>query len=116
MARGAAPGERRGGRIKGVPNKSTLARSAEIADEAKRKGKPLAVEVMEDGMHRFIALAAQYQVGGPQPNIKQFEHYYEKALKLADKLAPYQTPKLQSTTLVGDRDKPITHTLNIHFV
>lgn len=116
MARGAKPGERRGGRIKGVPNKTTLARAVEIATEKKAQGKPLAVEAMQDGMYRYIALSAPFQKGGPQENIDQFQHFFDKAMKLADKIANYETPKLQSTTLVGDKDKPISHTLNIRFV
>lgn len=102
MPRGSAPGERRGGRIKGVPNKSTLARAAEIASVAKKIGLPLAIQHIEDGMHRYVSLAAQFQKGGPQENIKEFEHYFDKAMKLAIQLANYQSPKLQSTTISVD--------------
>jgi hypothetical protein len=117
MARGGSkPGERRGGRKKGVPNKTVLARAAIISERAKAENKPLAVQAMTDGFHRYIALAAPFQKGGPQENIKEFEHFFDKAMDLAKYVAPYESAKLQSTTLIGDRDKPITHTLNVKFV
>ena len=113
---GSKPGERRGGRKKGSPNKTNLARAAAIKEEAKQTGLPLAVEALRDGFRRYIALAAPYQKGGPNENDKEFQHYFDKAMKLADRVAPYETPRLQATTLIGDRDKPITHDINVYFV
>ena len=101
---GSKPGERRGGRKKGSPNKTNLARAAAIKEEAKQTGLPLAVEALRDGFRRYIALAAPYQKGGPNENDKEFQHYFDKAMKLADRVAPYETPRLQATTLIGDRD------------
>ena len=116
MPRGAKPGERRGGRQKGVPNKATLARASAIAEQKQKAGQKLGVEVMSEAMMHFRALAAKYQVGGPAPNEKLFVKYLSQAASIAADVAPYESSKLQSTTLRGDKDQPITHTLNVHFV
>lgn len=114
--KGSPPGVRQGGRQKGTPNKTTLARAEAIRNDRTNSGLPLAVDAMRDGMHRYIALSAPFQKGAATQDIKQFEHFFDKAMKLADKVAPYESPTLQSTTLVGDKDKPVTATLNVHFV
>lgn len=127
--RGSAPGEHRGGRKKGVPNKSSLSRSAEIAEEHRKANLPLAVEILENSMLKALKLAQQFE---PQPNIFKpvldkdgkpvldadgkprmaeieigneplYGKYLDKAILAAGKLAPYQTPTLQSTTHTVER-------------
>ena len=112
MPRGSAKGEHRGGRKKGAPNKATWQRSEQIADEHKRNQKPHAVEVLETGMMKYLGLATKHQDGEVKEkkdkegkvierttSIAKFERYFDKAMVYAEKLAPYQTPKLQSTAL-----------------
>ena len=119
---GSKPGERRGGRKKGVPNKAAIAKAAAIKEEARREGKPLSLEIQIDAMFRYRSLAAQFQPGAKDKDgnstadPKKYADYIEKMRKAAVDVTPYQTPKLQSTTLVGDRDKPITHQLTVKFV
>jgi hypothetical protein len=117
MARGgSAPGERRGGRRKGVPNKASLKREVEIAVRSRAAGQKLGKEVMAEAMMHFRALAAKYQVGTEQPDETKFERYLKLAAAIAADLSPYESPKLQSTIIAGDKDQPINHTLHVRFV
>lgn len=117
MARGGSkPGERRGGRKRGVPNKSSLAKAAIIKRAYKKAGTPLAIERLAKGVDRYATLAETFDTKGATPNAEMWEHFYDKSMDLAKHVAPYQSAKLQSTTLVGDRDKPITHTLLVKYV
>jgi hypothetical protein len=55
--RGANPGERRGGRVKGTPNKRTAAREAMAEQIARETGMPRAQ--VSDGLRRAAAAARQ---------------------------------------------------------
>jgi hypothetical protein len=80
MPRGSKPGERRGGRQKGTPNRSTVARIA-IADKAAAQGiTPL--EVMMSAMRSF------YENGD-----------MEKAVTVAASAAPYMHPRLSASSV-----------------
>lgn len=109
MPRGAAPGERRGGRGKGTRNKATLEReriAAEIAArtvaDARATGKKLAKDVLEEFMLLFAGMAASYQpwpVGlgkNPGENVGQFEKWARLACEQAAKLAPFQSPTFRA--------------------
>lgn len=110
--KGSAPGEHRGGRKAGTPNKSTLARSAEIAAEHRAANLPLAVEVLENTMLNALKMAVKFEPKvGKDADGKDiatgdeslYGKYLDKAIVAAGKLAPYQTPQLQSTTLNVER-------------
>src|SRR5262249_43413537 len=73
MGRGAKPGERRGGRLKGSRNKATIERALiaeRVANEAKMAGKKLAKEVLDQFMVLFAGMAAYYQPK-PVPGMQQ---------------------------------------------
>jgi hypothetical protein len=112
MARGSNPGERRGGRPKGGKNKATLERAViaeRIMNETQMTGRKLGKEVIEEFMNMFGGIAAAFQ---PQPaaqgqpltpqDMKRwgasadeplFEKYAKLALKAANDLADFQSPK-----------------------
>ena len=89
MGRGSKPGERRGGRRKGAPNKSAIEagllakRALELADKA----KPLAREVLAEFMliFRDLALANQRK--------RSFQIWARLAVDTAGKLIPFQSPR-----------------------
>lgn len=108
------------GRRKGSRNKVTLARAEAIRAEAKANDQKTGVEVMREVMNRYLGVAAKYQpmAEGGVPNPNHDEKKYLEALRIAgdfgDKLAPYETPRLQSTTLRNDvPDEPIQVKLTI---
>jgi hypothetical protein len=103
------------GRPKGSPNKlteerarqATLALGKPIAPTAK-----LAKEVLEEAMMHFRALAGKYQVklhpdDASKPKDQQrwvgdeakFERYMRLAGDMADRLAPYQSPRLAAVAV-----------------
>lgn len=108
MPRGAKPGERRGGRVKGVPNKATIEK-AKIAEltvvEARAVGKRLAKKLLEDFALRFAEIAAHYQPALPGAKPNQYENeekFYknaELAIDCAHKLAPYQSPTFRAVVV-----------------
>lgn len=99
MPRGSAPGERRGGRKKGVPNKTTLARSARIVEQRQAAGLKLGKDLMSEAANYFRGLADRYAPTGAQPNDEKFERYLYKAAMIAARVAPYESPTLQSITV-----------------
>ena len=118
--KGSAPGEHRGGRKAGTPNKSTLARAAEIAAEHRAANLPLAVEVLENAMLNALKMAVKFELKPGLVEVTDKEgnksmkesivgdevlygKYLDKTIIAAGKLAPYQTPQLQSTTLNVER-------------
>ena len=107
MPSGSKPGERRGGRGPGVPNKTSKAKSIAIAAQRQKAGRKLAVDVMSELMNHFVGMAAKYQPLGATPDEKKFTLYAKQAASIASDLAAYETPKLASTTLRGDEDSPI---------
>ncbi len=104
MPRGARPGERRGGRAKGTPNKATvekLAIAERVRNKSRRAGKKLAIAVLQELMSAFAELVAYYQpaVGSMAPNPNQNEKMFRKYARLtflaAKALLPYQSPKFR---------------------
>lgn len=96
MARGAKPGERRGGRKKGTPNKATKTRK-EIAKKALESGiTPL--EFMLDVMRKEIPADAE-----PAIKVAMIGMRFEAA-KAA---APYVHPKLAAIEHTGKGGGPI---------
>lgn len=115
MPRGAKKGERRGGRGRGTPNKSTVERAlfAErvMAEQQGKPGKKLGREVVEDFMHLFAGMAAVHQPlppgvtiapPGHEPDREKFDKYAAMAVDAGYKLAEFQSPKISRVTMVTD--------------
>ena len=129
MPRGARPGERRGGRIKGVPNKATIAALNErkIIDQiAKQTGtsssvtaavlskaagyRKLAVEELEDVLPIIKSLVAYHQIkvmrAGPTGALQitgeldDFKEWLRLFIETCAKLAPYQSPTFKAIAVV----------------
>ena len=113
MPRGAQPGERRGGRTKGTPNKTPLQKAEALAAKlAKAEARAavkvaveplehkLAKEVLDWGMQYCVARAAFRRPAladePPNPNEDggDFLKWFALAAELAKTLAPYQSPRL----------------------
>ncbi len=107
MPRGSKPGERRGGREKGIPNKATIERAIiaeQVVARAEMTGRKLAKEVLDDFMQLFAGMAAMYQPlppGAPTPpgrapDESKFEKYATLAVGTATQLAKYQSPTFRA--------------------
>lgn len=109
---------RGGGRIKGQRRGMTKAQVLEAQETARhsanlaaatgrgvtpsRTGVLKSMDVLEQGMNYFFALAARYQ---PSPtnaegDDKKFQLYMDKAGDFAAKLAPYQHQRLETQRIV----------------
>lgn len=93
MPRGAQPGERRGGRAKGTPNKRTLRTREELQAVIDAKGTPLAHPA------RYL-LAVMW---GEEPSTPE-------RLTAASKVLDRLLPALKAVELSGDAERPITIT------
>jgi hypothetical protein len=106
-----------GGRQRGTLNKSTAAARERVEKEERQSGRRLAVERMAEAMEFWFGLAAQHQPNGPNPDQSKMKAALHEGTTIANNLAPYQSPKLQNTTLRSDADKsapPIQ--VNVKFV
>ena len=85
MSRGSAPGERRGGRRPGVPNKATIERRlrAQAGLEAAKQTGAMPLDIM-------LAVAA----GGPEA-----DKISDRQLQAAIAAAPYVHPKLAAVAV-----------------
>ena len=81
--RGSKPGERRGGRTKGTPNKATAAKAAEVAASG------------------LTPLDYMLTV------LRNETNTMEVRLDAANKAAPYVHPKLAAVTVGNDPDNPL---------
>jgi hypothetical protein len=130
MPRGAAPGERRGGRAKGVPNRKTTERSliaqklartlkagenderaqiAAMAIQAVRTGgTKLEKDKLQEYGDTLAGMAAFYQPRPPSQepnkneNYERFVELLELAAWCAKEGAQYQSPKLRAVLVQGD--------------
>src|SRR6478672_11421764 len=92
MSRGSKPGERRGGRAPGVPNKRTLELLAPVGDTSAVTSK----EVMRQAMH--LHWAARFtDKGAPD-----WQHI-AAAVECAAKVAPYEHPRLIASAVTVRR-------------
>lgn len=123
MPRGAKPGERRGGRASGTPNKRTLTKRflAEILETAEGKaligeaikhhqpkmsGKK-AIEVLDTLMNLTMGLVARHQPrpnqSGQETNVTadegKFREYLGLATTAAKELAKYQSPTFKAVAV-----------------
>ena len=108
MPRGSKPGENRGGgRRKGSKNKATIEKELAAAmprDALTLTGQAsrLAKDVLADCMGHMLILADKYKA-----EEDKFVHYTRMAQAFACDLAPYQSPRLQTLKVGGDRDNPL---------
>jgi hypothetical protein len=101
MPRGAKPGERRGGRSQGTPNRSTVERTrrAELdVAEARARGEKLGKEVLRNYMITFHERAEHYRTP-PHADEAKFEKYARLAVDCARWLAPYESPTFRSIAI-----------------
>jgi hypothetical protein len=84
LPRGSQPGERRGGRQKGTPNRRTTI----LRDLAIDGNRQLAVDHMAEVLEFYTERA----INDPE----QVEHWQRCRLEAATRLAKYQSPQLQA--------------------
>jgi hypothetical protein len=61
--------------------------------------------VMEDGMRHFYAKAMQAKQNNMKSEI--VDHYMQKAIEVAEKVAPYRHARLSAVKLAGDPNNPV---------
>jgi len=125
MPSGSKPGERRGGRKLGTPNKATdhaemLARRiVEDADRAAAavKGEPgrkMSEEVLREFMELFAGMAAYHQPlpkgapvpAGRDPDEHKFEKWARLTVKVAADLIPYERPSFRAINVPAPAAAP----------
>ena len=109
MPRGSKPGERRGGRQKGAPNKTVVAKAAHILAAAGETAKAPSFsaytrlfELAED-YDRDLAIALAKR---PQ-NRTEIAECRERLARTLKDLLPYEKPRLTTTKVQGDKDYPL---------
>ena len=101
---GSKPGERRGGRQKGTPNRKTVER--QLITERMLEHPPAGIEsgklgreVLAQYMNTFDELAEQYR----KADEAKFRQYAELAVACAKALAPYQSPTYRAIVVSSPR-------------
>jgi hypothetical protein len=109
MPRGSKPGERRGGRQQGTPNKTIVSKAASVLAAAGKIAKRPSFsaytrlfELAED-YNRDLAVALAKR---PQNRTEIVECQERLARTLKD-LLPYEKPRLTTTKVQGDRNAPL---------
>src|SRR5215472_11769059 len=109
MPRGSKPGERRGGRQKGTPNKTVVARAAHILAAVGKTARAPSFsayirlcELAED-YDRDLAVALAKR---PQ-NQTEIVECRERLARILKDLLPYEKPRLTTTKVQGDKDAPL---------
>jgi hypothetical protein len=90
---GSKPGERRGGRKKGVPNKKT----AELINRAAAKGV-MPFDVLIENMHYYRRKAAAAEKAKRDDDALRYRALADEA---AAKAAPYAHPRLSAVQMSG---------------
>lgn len=103
---GSKPGERRGGRRKGTPNRKTVER--QLITERMLQHPPAGIEsgklgreVLAQYMCTFDELAEQYR----KTDEFKFRQYAELAVACAKALAPYQSPTYRAIVVSSPRQE-----------
>jgi len=104
MLRGAAPGERRGGRQKGTPNKLSIGRvKAAIAtatpefdslDQLRLIAKHFLDQATAEGKKK-------------KANMRSLNDCLDRAARVLRDIVPYEHPKLSAVKLGGDPNAPL---------
>src|SRR5690349_15551098 len=113
MPRGSRPGERRGGRTKGTPNRATVERAAiaaRIADEANMRGQKLGKELLAKYAGLFDEMADDRRLAG---DVAGFERWARLCCATAKDLAPYQSPTFRAVMVAPQPEKNDTITTTI---
>jgi hypothetical protein len=92
-------------RPKGSKNRATILREAEVSmvDIIERRGKEAFLDslfVMEEGMRHYFSKAMQAKTNNMKPEI--VDNYMQKAIDVAEKVAPYRHARLSAVKLAGD--------------
>ena len=109
MPRGSKPGERRGGRQKGTPNRTVVAKAVHILAAAGETAKAPSFsayirlcELAEDyDRDLIVALAKRPQ------NPTEIAECRERLARTLKDLLPYEKPRLTTTKVQGDKDYPL---------
>jgi hypothetical protein len=114
---GSKPGERRGGRQKGTPNKVTAeqALSAErVLTKAKVSGRRLGKEVLDYYMHVFAEIADSERAAAltekpenAREHEARFERFAKYAIDCAQKLAPFQSPTFRAIQIAPPQNEQL---------
>jgi hypothetical protein len=96
--RGSAPGERRGGRQRGTPNKRTVALETAQAASAAKVTQALGDAAFEGDAHAFLVAVYKDKA---QP--------VELRLHAARAAIPFEKPRLAATELSGPKGGPIEY-------
>jgi len=114
---GSKPGERRGGRQKGTPNKVTAeqALSAErVLAKAKVSGRRLGKEVLDYYMHVFAEIADSERAAAltekpenAREHEPRFERFAKYAIDCAQKLAPFQSPTFRAIQIAPPQNEQL---------
>src|SRR5260370_205146 len=103
MPRGSGPGERRGGRKKGTPNKRTAALPARLA-------------ATDSGFDPYGQLEApanellseiEQERAAPKPNQARIDQLRDMLARVLRDMVPYKRPRLTATKVSGDKDAPL---------
>ena len=106
MARGARPGERRGGRAKGTPNKMTVEKMRLAMLAVADTGSTKAVDVLGRVISEAYAMCQKYGPTGSEYDDELYRKYLRLTAETAGRLAPYQTPQLTTLRVGGDSKSP----------
>ena len=109
MSRGSKPGERRGGRQKGTPNKTVVAKAAHILAAAGETAKAPSFSAYT----RLFELAEDYDrdlsvaLAKKPQNQTKIAECQERLARILKDLLPYEKPRLTTTKVQGDRNAPL---------
>jgi hypothetical protein len=109
MPRGSKPGERRGGRQKGTPNKTVVAKAAHILAAAGETAKAPSFSAYT----RLFELAEDYDrdlsvaLAKRPRNQAEIVECRERLARTLKDLLPYEKPRLTTTKVQGDKDYPL---------
>jgi hypothetical protein len=109
MPRGSKPGERRGGRQKGAPNKVTsAARQAFLATFGKLEGDlETWIRATADGVEQPLVLKTGPVMVNDKPVMVRVGADPGKAADLLIRMAEYHFPKLGRTEVTGEGGGPL---------
>src|SRR5262249_9487335 len=105
MPRGSRPGERRGGRQKGTPHKTVVAKSAHILAAAGETAKAPSFSAYT----RLFELAEDYDrelnvaIAKKRRNPAEIAECRERLARILKDLLPYEKPRLTTTKVQGDK-------------
>lgn len=100
MARGARPGERRGGRQKGTPNKRSIALEEKVREAASIIESTLP-EAFKGDAHALLMTV-----------YKDPTHPIPLRIDAAKAAISFEKPKLAAVTHSGDSDAPLQHVIS----